>query len=148
MEAHDRLAEQFESNRAHLRAVAYRMLGSSTRPTTPCRTRGSGCSGPTGGDREPRRLADDCRVRGCASTTLRLARLAARGSARTRRRSIRSSDPPTPPTPRTRPSSPTRSARAVRRARDAHPAERLAFVLHDMFAVPFDEIAPIVGPFA
>jgi hypothetical protein len=25
------------------------------------------------------------------------------------------------------------------------PAERLAFVLHDMFSVPFDEIAPIVG---
>jgi RNA polymerase sigma-70 factor (ECF subfamily) len=25
------------------------------------------------------------------------------------------------------------------------PAERLSFVLHDMFAVPFDEIAPIVG---
>ncbi|WP_250009564.1 sigma-70 family RNA polymerase sigma factor [Actinoplanes sp. M2I2] len=25
------------------------------------------------------------------------------------------------------------------------PAERLAFVLHDLFAVPFDEIAPIVG---
>ena len=25
------------------------------------------------------------------------------------------------------------------------PAERLAFILHDMFAVPFDEIAPIVG---
>src|SRR5439155_13951264 len=25
------------------------------------------------------------------------------------------------------------------------PAERLAFVLHDMFAVPFDEIATIVG---
>lgn len=26
-----------------------------------------------------------------------------------------------------------------------NPAERLAFVLHDMFAVPFDEIAPILG---
>src|SRR5262249_24232090 len=26
-----------------------------------------------------------------------------------------------------------------------HPDERLAFVLHDMFAVPFDDIAPIVG---
>jgi len=26
-----------------------------------------------------------------------------------------------------------------------NPAERLAFVLHDIFAVPFDEIAPIVG---
>ena len=25
------------------------------------------------------------------------------------------------------------------------PAERLAFVLHDMFDMPFDEIAPIVG---
>jgi hypothetical protein len=25
------------------------------------------------------------------------------------------------------------------------PAERLAFVLHDMFAVPFEEITPIVG---
>jgi RNA polymerase sigma-70 factor (ECF subfamily) len=25
------------------------------------------------------------------------------------------------------------------------PAERIAFVLHDMFGVPFDEIAPIVG---
>ncbi|MGK5684983.1 sigma-70 family RNA polymerase sigma factor [Actinoplanes sp. URMC 104] len=25
------------------------------------------------------------------------------------------------------------------------PAERLAFVLHDLFAVPFDEVAPIVG---
>ena len=26
-----------------------------------------------------------------------------------------------------------------------NPAERLAFVLHDMFAVPFDEIGPMVG---
>ena len=25
------------------------------------------------------------------------------------------------------------------------PAERIAFVLHDLFAVPFDEIAPVVG---
>jgi len=25
------------------------------------------------------------------------------------------------------------------------PAERVAFMLHDMFAVPFEEIAPIVG---
>jgi hypothetical protein len=25
------------------------------------------------------------------------------------------------------------------------PAERLAFVLHDMFAVSFDEIAPMIG---
>jgi RNA polymerase sigma-70 factor (ECF subfamily) len=25
------------------------------------------------------------------------------------------------------------------------PAERMAFLLHDMFAMPYDEIAPIVG---
>jgi len=25
------------------------------------------------------------------------------------------------------------------------PAERVAFVLHDMFAMPFDDIAPVVG---
>jgi RNA polymerase sigma-70 factor (ECF subfamily) len=25
------------------------------------------------------------------------------------------------------------------------PAERIAFVLHDMFAVPFDQIAPVIG---
>ncbi len=25
------------------------------------------------------------------------------------------------------------------------PAERLAFVLHDLFALPFEEIAPLVG---
>jgi RNA polymerase sigma-70 factor (ECF subfamily) len=25
------------------------------------------------------------------------------------------------------------------------PAERLAFVLHDMFALPFDQIAPLLG---
>jgi hypothetical protein len=31
------------------------------------------------------------------------------------------------------------------RAGHPDPAERLAFVLHDMFAVPFQEIAPIVG---
>src|SRR3982751_5974978 len=30
MDEHDRLAEQFEANRSHLRAVAYRMLGSSS----------------------------------------------------------------------------------------------------------------------
>jgi hypothetical protein len=46
---------------------------------------------------------------------------------------------------------PIRSARSPRRLRTSavvldalEPAERLAFVLHDMFAVPFDEIAPMV----
>ena len=53
------------------------------------------------------------------------------------------------PRPTTRPRHEARAgrlgrARAARRPRDAVPAERLAFVLHDVFGVPFDEIAPIV----
>ncbi len=36
------LADRFEEHRAHLRAVAYRMLGSLTEPTTRCRTPGCG----------------------------------------------------------------------------------------------------------
>ena len=42
MSEHDWLAERFEENRTHLRAVAYRMLGSSARPTTRCRRPGCG----------------------------------------------------------------------------------------------------------
>ena len=36
----DFLAEQFEKNRSHLRAVAYRMLGSLSEAMMPCRKRG------------------------------------------------------------------------------------------------------------
>ena len=44
-----------------------------------------------------------------------------------------------------RPSWPTRSGIALLVVLDTlSPAERLAFVLHDMFGVPFEEIAPIV----
>jgi RNA polymerase sigma-70 factor (ECF subfamily) len=68
MDERDWLAERFEENRPHLRAVAYRVLGSVSE-------------------------ADDA----VQETWLRLSR-----------------------------------------------AERLAFVLHDMFAVPFEEIAPVV----
>jgi DNA-directed RNA polymerase specialized sigma24 family protein len=39
MDENEWLADRFEEHRAHLRAVAYRMLGSSPRPT-PFRTPG------------------------------------------------------------------------------------------------------------
>ena len=49
-------------------------------------------------------------------------------------------------TPSTKRCSPTRSvSRCSWCSKRWLPLERLAFVLHDMFAVPFDEIAPIVG---
>jgi hypothetical protein len=48
MEEHDWLAQRFEKERTHLRAVAYRMLGSlSPRPTTPYRRPGYGSVAPT-----------------------------------------------------------------------------------------------------
>ena len=48
--------------------------------------------------------------------------------------------------PSSRPSSPTRSGSALLVVlQSLAPAERLAFVLHDMFAVPFDDIAAIIG---
>jgi hypothetical protein len=36
------LAERFEEHRGHLHAVALRMLGSATEPTTQCKTPGFG----------------------------------------------------------------------------------------------------------
>ena len=58
----------------------------------------------------------------------------------------RSSAARTGSTPSTRRSSPTPSAsRSSSCSRPSTPAERLAFVLHDMFGVPFAEIAPVVG---
>ena len=79
-----------------------------------------------------------------------------RHAARRAAPGARSRSTPHVPDPRRRPRraalDPEHEARAGRRrgpgpaggARHAAPAERLAFVLHDMFAVPFDEIAPIV----
>ena len=48
-------------------------------------------------------------------------------------------------TPDTKYSWRLRRSRAAVVLQTLAPAERLAFVLHDMFAVPFDEIAPIVS---
>ena len=93
--------------------------------------------------REPRRLADH----------RRRARLPEHAAlAQTRREEPLDAParpdprpPPTASTPSTRRCWPTRSGSPCSScSRSLPPAERLAFVLHDMFAVPFDEIAPIV----
>ena len=146
MDEQNLLAERFEANRAHLRAVAYRMLGSLSEADDavqeawlrlePRRRQRR---------REPGRLADHGRRRGSASTCC------ARASRGARSRSTRTCP--------SRSSAATAGRRSRARALLADsvglallvvletlaPAERLAFVLHDMFAVPFDEIAPIVG---
>jgi RNA polymerase sigma factor (sigma-70 family) len=140
VDEHDLLAQRFEGDRAHLRAVAYRMLGSLTE-------------------------ADDA----VQEAWLRLSRAGADGvdnlrgwlttvTARVcldllRQRQARREDPlgTHEPVSREHGSEPEAMlADSVGLAllvvlETLAPAERLAFVLHDMFAVPFDEIAPIVG---
>ena len=144
MNEHDWLAERFEENRPHLRAVAYRMLGSSAE-------------------------ADDA----VQETWLRLSRagvggvenlggwlttIVARVSLNMlRSRTLRREEPIDPPATG-QPVAPPNGTDPEHEAVLADsvglallvvldtltPAERLAFVLHDMFAVPFEEIAPIV----
>ena len=145
MDRHDWLVERFDANRPHLRAVAYRMLGSP-------------------GD------ADDA----VEEAWLRMSRADTSGvenlggwltTAVVRvcldmRRSRRSPpeesvdaavpDPIVGPENRIGPQDDAVLADSVGLALlvvlgTLTPAERLAFVLHDMFALPFDQIAPMLG---
>jgi RNA polymerase sigma factor (sigma-70 family) len=141
MDQENFLTEKFEANRAHLRAVAFRMLGSPAE-------------------------VDDA----VQETWLRLSRSDAGGIdnlggwlttvvARVcldmlRSRKSRREEPIGPHVPE--PAAHDDHEREANMADSVgtallvvletlNPAERLAFVLHDMFAVPFEEIAPIVG---
>jgi len=141
----DWLAEGFEQNRTRLRAVAYRMLGSLAE-------------------------ADDA----VQDTWLRLSRSDASGvdnlgawlttivarvclnvlrSRNTRREEPLDTHVPDPVITRpdgTNPEDEAMLADSVGLALQVvldtlTPAERLAFVLHDLFDLPFDQIAPLVG---
>ena len=143
MDEREWLAERFEEHRARLRAVAYRMLGSLGERTTRCRRRGSGSSAPT-------------RTR--SSLGGWLTTVVARISLNVlRSRKARPEEPlegrlPEPLVDRADGLDPEHEALLADSVGLAlfvvleklSPPERLAFVLHDIFAVPFDEIAPIV----
>jgi len=140
----DWLAERFEANRAHLRGVAYRMLGSLSEADDAVqeawlRLSRSDTSGVEnlGGwltTVVARVCLDMLRGRGSLRES-RLARTCPSRSPAARTRS----------TPSSRRSWPRGSAwRCWWSWTGWLPAERLAFVLHDRFAVPFEEIAPIL----
>ena len=140
----DWLAERFEEHRTRLRAVAYRMLGSLSEADDAVQEAWLRLSRTDASEVENLGALADDRRRARLAEHAALAQRAARGAAR--RPHAR---PDRRPRRRDRPGARGAAGRlgrprAARRARDADPAERLAFVLHDMFAVPFDEIAPIV----
>jgi RNA polymerase sigma-70 factor (ECF subfamily) len=142
MDEHEWLAERFEANRSHLRAVAYRMLGSLSEADDAVqeswlRLSRSDTSGVEN-------------LGGWLTTVVARVCLDMLRSRKSRRE-----------TPLDTPMVSERRAGGIDPEHEAvladsvglallvvletlAPAERLAFVLHDMFAVPFDEIAPIV----
>ena len=142
---HEFLAAQFEEHRTRLRAVAYRMLGSLSEADDAVQETWLRLS---------RSDADEIENLGGWLTTV---------TARVclnllRSRDTRREDPlfervPDPIIDREGATDPEHEALLADSVGLAllvvletlPPAERLAFVLHDMFAVSFDEIAPIVG---
>jgi RNA polymerase sigma factor (sigma-70 family) len=144
METHDWLAERFEEHRTHLTAVAYRILGS-----------------PADADDAVQeawlRLArsDSSQVEnlgGWLTTVVARVSLNMLQSRKTRREDPVGSHLPDEITGSADGTGPEHQAvladsvgLALLVVLDTlTPAERLAFVLHDMFAMPFEEIAPIV----
>src|ERR687897_1521288 len=144
MNERDLLAERFEEQRARLRSVAYRVLGSLS---------------------EADDAVQEAWLRVSRADTSEVERLdawlttvVARVSLNMlRSRNVRREDPldvrvPDPIVDRADGIDPEHEAMLADSVGLAllvvletlNPAERLAFVLHDMFAVPFDEIAPIV----
>jgi RNA polymerase sigma-70 factor (ECF subfamily) len=139
------LARQFEEQRPHLRAVAYRMLGSLSEADDAVQDAWLRLSRADTSDVE--------NLRGWLTTVVARVALNMLRSRRTRREQpldVHVPDPIVDPADGTDPEHEALLADSVGLAllivlETLTPAERLAFVLHDMFAVPFEEIAPIVG---
>src|SRR5579883_1320000 len=145
MDEHEFLAAQFEEHRGRLRAVAYRMLGSLTEADDAVQDAWLRLS---------RAGADGVDNLGAWLTTV-VARMSLN---MLRSRNTRREEPvgvyvPDPLISREDEVDPEQEAvladsvgLALQVVLDTlAPAERLAFVLHDMFDVPFDEIASMVG---
>ena len=145
MEGHAWLVERFEENRSHLRAVAYRMLGSRTDADDAVQEAWIRLS-----------RADTSGVEnlgGWLTTVVARVCLDMLRSRKVRREEPLGAHVPEPTVSRedrTHPEHDALLADSVGLAllvvlETLAPAERVAFVLHDMFDLPFDEIAPIVG---
>src|ERR687894_781724 len=145
MDENEWLADRFEAHRAHLRAVAYRMLGSLTEADDAVQETWIRLS---------RSGADEVENLGGWLTTI-VARvclnmLRSRNVRREQAFAVHIPDPVISPDGELQPEEEALLADSVGLALlvvldTLSPAERLAFVLHDMFELPFEEIAPMVG---
>ena len=150
MDEHGGLAERFDANRTHLRAVAYRMLGSRSEAEDAVQEAWLRLSrSETSGVEN---------LSGWLTTVVARVCLDILRSRKSRREESLHAHVPEPipafaGTSReagTDPEHEVLLAESVGLAllvvlETLAPAERVAFVLHDMFDLPFDEIAPIVG---
>jgi RNA polymerase sigma factor (sigma-70 family) len=144
MDERDWLAEQFEEHRSRLRAVAYRMLGSLSEADDAVQEAWVRLS---------RSDADEIENLGAWLTTVvgrvSLNMLRSRRSRHEEPFDVHIPEPIIDRADGTDPEHEALLADSVGLAllvvlETLSPPERLAFVLHDIFAVPFDEIAPIV----
>ena len=135
------LAEKFETNRAHLRAVAYRMLGSPSEVDDAVQEAWLRLS------RSDTSGVDN--LAGWLTTVVARICLDMLRSRKSRREEPIGPHVPEPAVhdehERDSDMADSVGAALLVVLETLAPAERLAFVLHDMFAVPFEEIAPIVG---
>jgi RNA polymerase sigma-70 factor (ECF subfamily) len=139
----DRLADEFERARPRLRAIAYRMLGSVTEAEDAVQEAWLRL------DRSDAAIDD---LRAWLVTVVGRISLDLLRARKTRREDYAGSWLPEPiveADPQAQPERDAVLADSVGLAllvvlESLAPAERLAFVLHDVFAVPFDEIARIV----
>jgi len=145
MDERDWLAERFEEHRSRLRAVAYRMLGSVSEADDAVQEAWLRLS---------RSNADEIDNLGAWLTTVvgrvSLNMLRSRRSRHEEPLEVRVPEPIVDRADGTDPEHEALVADSVGLAllvvlERLSPAERLAFVLHDIFAVPFDQIAPIVN---
>jgi RNA polymerase sigma-70 factor (ECF subfamily) len=145
MHDQDWLAERFEANRSHLRGVAFRMLGSLTEADDAVQEAWIRLS------RTDASQVDN--LRAWLTTVVGRVCLNMLRSRRTRREASLETHVPDPilsPEDGVDPEQEALLGDSIGLAMlvvldSLAPAERVAFVLHDVFAVPFDEIAPIVG---
>ena len=142
MDQHDVLAERFEAHRARLRAVAYQTLGLASEADDAVQETWLRLSRANAGDIE--------NLGGWLTTVTARVCLNMLQARREMPMGMHLADAAVSDADGADPEREALLADSLGPAllvilHTLAPAERLAFVLHDMFAVPFDDIAPIVG---